>query len=196
MLTVAISAGGQSSRMGTDKAFVELSGKPMIQHVIERVADLGQNETFIITNRPDDYQHLGLPMFPDVVPDKGSLGGIYTALHHSTYHHTLVVACDMPFLNPDLLHYMLAHTANMDVVVPRVDGYPQGLHAIYNQNCLAPIRQRLDADRLKVIGFYDQVKVRYVDENEWQVFDPKGLSFHNVNTPEELAAANELLRGE
>ena len=195
-LTVAINAGGQSSRMGTDKAFVDLLDQPLIEHIIERVAGLGQAETILITNRPDDYAHLGLPMVGDALPDKGSLGGIYTALHHSqtASGYTLVVACDMPFLNPALLRHMVSLCAGdeYDVIVPRVEGYPQGLHAIYSQRCLGPIRARLDADRLKVIGFYDDVRVRYLDEAEYTPLDPDGLSFSNVNTPVELAEARRL----
>ncbi len=190
-LTVAINAGGQSSRMGTDKSFVEILGQPLIEHIIERVSDLGQAETILITNRPADYAHLGLPMFGDVLPDKGSLGGIYTALHHSQSPYTLVVACDMPFLNPALLRYMIDLTAGdqYDVIVPRVDGYPQGLHAIYSNACLEPICARLDTNRLKVISFYDDVRVRYLDEPEYQPLDPDGLAFQNVNTPAELEDA-------
>lgn len=192
-LTIAINAGGQSSRMGTDKAFVDIFGQPLIEHIIGRVAGLGQAETILITNRPDDYAHLGLTMVGDVLPDKGSLGGIYTALHHSQAAYTLVVACDMPFLNPALLRHMIAlcDGDHYDVIVPRVEGYPQGLHAIYSKNCLEPIRARLDADRLKVIGFYDDVRVRYIDEPEYAPFDPDGLSFSNVNTPEELEEARQ-----
>ncbi|MFQ3567776.1 MAG: molybdenum cofactor guanylyltransferase, partial [Aggregatilineales bacterium] len=77
-----------------------------------------------------------------------------------------------------------------DVVVPRVEQYPEGLHAVYSQSCLPAIRSRLAADRLKVIGFYQEVRVRYLDEQEWQRFDPEGLSFRNINTPGELDAAS------
>jgi molybdenum cofactor guanylyltransferase len=193
LVTIAINAGGQSSRMGTDKSFVEILGQPLIEHIIERVAGLGQAATILVTNQPADYAHLGLPMFSDVLPDKGSLGGIYTALYHSQTAYTLVVACDMPFLNPALLRYMigLCDGEQYDVIVPRVEGYPQGLHAIYSQNCLEPIRARLEADRLKVIGFYDQVRVRYLDEAEYQPLDPEGLAFQNINTPKELEAARK-----
>src|SRR5215204_4778498 len=106
--TIAISAGGKSSRMGTDKAFVNILGKPLIEHMIERVADVGQEETILITNRLADYAHLTLPMYKDVLPDKGSLGGIYSAIYHSTHPYTLVLACDMPFVSTDLLRYMAA----------------------------------------------------------------------------------------
>jgi molybdopterin-guanine dinucleotide biosynthesis protein A len=78
------------------------------------------------------------------------------------------------------------------VIVPRVDNYPQGLHALYSKNCLEPIRTRLEADDLKVIGFYDDVRVRYLDEDEHEQFDEKGLAFYNVNTPQELKQARKL----
>lgn len=191
--TVAIIAGGKSSRMGTDKSFVEIGGKPVIEHLIQRVTNLGQAETLLITNRPDEYAHLNLPMVGDVLPDKGSLGGIYTAIYYSQNPYTLTLACDMPFVSADLLKYMLSLRDGFDVVVPRVDQYPQGLHAVYGKACSDPIRQRLDADRLKVMGFYEAVHVRYIDEPEYQPFDPKGLSFFNINTPEELEQARQLL---
>jgi molybdopterin-guanine dinucleotide biosynthesis protein A len=189
-LTVAINAGGKSSRMGTDKSFVPLLGKPMIEHVVERVSDLGQLETILITNKPELYAHLGLPMMSDALPDKGSLGGIYTALVNSRGEYTLCVACDMPFLNPALLRHMVALiTPETDVIVTRVDGYPEGLHAIYSRRCVEPIRRKLEADRLKIIGFYQDVRVRTLDEAEWQPFDSRGLSFRNINTPDELRDA-------
>lgn len=194
--SVAIMAGGKSSRMGTDKSFVALHGKPMIEHLIEQVTNLGQNETLLITNRPDDYAHLGLPMVGDVFPDAGSLGGIYTAIYNSKNSHILVLACDMPFVKPKLLNYMLSvyneENPPYDVIVPRVKEYPQGLHAIYSKQCLAPIKKCIAMNQLKVIGFYKDVNVRYIDEPEHQPFDRKGLSFFNVNTPEQLAEAEQL----
>jgi molybdopterin-guanine dinucleotide biosynthesis protein A len=198
--TVAIIAGGKSSRMGTDKSFVVLDGKPLIEHVLSHVADLGQDETILITNRPDDYAHLNLPMYGDVIPEKGSLGGIYTAIHYSRSLYTQVIACDTPFVKPDLLRHLLALRAApdgpFDVIVPRVKAYPQGLHGLYSKDCLAPIRERIDADRLHVIGFYTKVRLRYVDEEEYAPFDPIGVSFFNINTPEELAQAHRIAAGE
>jgi molybdopterin-guanine dinucleotide biosynthesis protein A len=195
-LTIAVMAGGKSSRMGTDKAFVPLLGQPMIEHVLARVADLGQDHTILVANRPDDYAYLGLPIFTDVVPDKGALGGICTAIHHSPTAYTLVIACDMPFVNAELLRHMIDlrdETGDpYDVIVPRKDDHPQGVHAVYRKPCLGPIRTRIDADRLKAIGFYEDVRVRYLDPAEWATFDSQGLSFYNVNTLEELQAAQEI----
>jgi molybdopterin-guanine dinucleotide biosynthesis protein A len=171
----------------------------MIEHVLERVADLGQSETILIVNRPDDYAHLGLPMFSDMIPDKGSLGGIYSAIHHSRSDSALVLACDMPLVNPPLLRYMIGLRGEeggpYDVIVPRVEGHSQGLQAIYSRSCLGPIRECIDADRLKVIGFYERVRVRYLDSPEYARFDPQGLSFQNINTPDELRAAQHLIDG-
>jgi len=195
--TVAILAGGKSSRMGTDKSFVPLLGRPLIEHVLERIADLGQSETILIANQPDGYTYLGLPTFGDVIPDKGSLGGIYSALYHSRSDATLVLACDMPLVNPSLLKYMLSLRGEeggpYDVIVPRAKGHPQGLHAIYSRSCREPIREAIDADHLKVIGFYDRVRVRYLDPPEYARFDPQGLSFQNINTPDELRVAQQLV---
>jgi len=188
--TVAIIAGGKSSRMGTDKAFVRLADKPMIRHVIDRTRDLGQAETIIITNSLDTYAQFNLLMFSDVHPDKGSLGGIYAALYHANNPYVLVVACDMPFLNPQLLQFMKVQiTDDVDIVVPRLAGYPQGLHAIYSKRCLDPIQKQLEAHRLKVIRFYDQMRVCYLDEVDYQAYDPDLRSFTNLNTPVELDQA-------
>jgi molybdopterin-guanine dinucleotide biosynthesis protein A len=194
-VSVAIMAGGKSSRMGTDKAFVTLQGRTLIAHLLERVAGIGQRETFLVANHPADYAHLGLPMFTDVLPGKGSLGGIYTAIQVSQSAYTLVLAVDMPLVRPALLRYMvsLCEGDAHDVIVPRVGGHLEGLHAIYGRRCLDPIRQQLDADRLKVIGFYDAVRVRLVDEPEHRRFDPDGGSFFNVNTPADLAEAARLV---
>ena len=194
LLSLAIIAGGQSRRMGRDKAFVELGGTPLIERVIARSANLGQSETILITNKPAQYAHLGLPMHGDILQDKGSLGGIYTALARAKSPDVLVLACDMPFVNRGLLRFMIKQMDDeTDIVVPTVDGYPQGLHAIYKKTCIAPIAEQLAANRLKIIRFYDQMRVRYLDEADYAPFDPQGRSFANLNTPEELAEAERLL---
>lgn len=197
LVTLAIIAGGQSRRMGRDKAFVKLGGLTLIQRVIQRSADLGQAETILITNKPADYAHLGLPMHRDFLPGKGSLGGIYTALMQASSPAVLVLACDMPFVNGELLRFMIAQLdADTDIVVPRVAGYPQALHAIYRKTCIDPIRAQLEANRLKIIRFYDQMRARYLDEVDYAEFDAGGSSFANLNTPAELAQARQWLRAE
>jgi molybdenum cofactor guanylyltransferase len=187
-LTVAIMAGGQSSRMGQDKSFVPFQGRPLIEVVRERVAGLG-TELVVITNKPDEYAHLGLPMYSDVYPNMGPLGGIYTAVYHARHPYTLVVACDMPWLNRDLLDYMIGLRHQADIIVPRWDKFPEPLHAIYSKACLPPILAQLQSGQLKVVRFYGQVQVHFVDRPAIEQFDKDGRSFANLNTPEELSRA-------
>src|SRR3990172_1986828 len=141
-LTVAILAGGKSSRMGTDKSFVRVLGRPLIEDVLAQVAGLGA-ETIIIANRVDDYRTLGLPLFTDVLPHKSALGGIYPALHSSSHPHTLCVACDMPFVVRPLLDYLISLIPEADAVVPRLNGEAEPFRAIYSQVCIAPLRASL-----------------------------------------------------
>src|SRR5947208_1757018 len=117
-LSVAILAGGRSSRMGTDKAFVRVLGRPLIEDILAQVADLG-SETLIVTNRPDDYAYLGVPLFTDVLPDKGALGGIYSALASAGQPHILCIACDMPFVVRPLLEHFIRLIPEGDAIVPR-----------------------------------------------------------------------------
>ncbi len=195
--SVAIIAGGQSRRMGRDKALLDLGGKTLIEHVIDRSAELGQAETILITNQPDAYRHLGLPMYSDALPGKGSLGGIYTALLRAKSPHVLALACDMPFINAEFLRFMVARIDDsVDIIVPRVDGYPQGLHAIYKKTCIPPIAEQLAADRLKIIRFYDQMRVTYLDEADYAAFDRAGRCFANLNTPDELEQARRDLQSQ
>ena len=189
-LTVAIQAGGKSSRMGTDKSFVLFQGRPLIEVVREAVEGLG-DELIIVTNKPDDYAHLGLPMVGDLYPETGPLGGIYTALHHATHPHLLTVACDMPWLNRPLLEYMAGLRSTADVIVPRWDKFPEPLHAVYSQACLEPIREKLEAQMYKITAFYGRVSLRFIDRAEIERFDPDGRSFINVNTAQDLAEQQE-----
>ena len=190
-LTVAVLAGGKSSRMGTDKSFVRVLGRPLIEDVLAHVAGIGA-EIIIVTNRLEDYHYLGLPLFTDVLPDKGALGGIYTALHSSSQPHTLCVACDMPFVVRPLLDYLISLIPEGDAIIPRLNGEAEPFRAIYSQACLAPIRAALDAGKMRVISFFPDVRVRFVDEPEIDRFDPQHLSFFNVNTPEDLERARRL----
>lgn len=191
-ITIAIMAGGKSSRMGTDKAFVRVLGRPLIEDLVENLSGLGQ-EMILITNQPDGYRYLGLPLFSDVLPDKGALGGIYTALHHSTQPHILCVACDMPFVVRPLLEHLMALAPEGDVIMPRLNGEAEPFRAVYaREACLGPIRTSLDSNRMRIISFFPQVRVRWVEQMEIERFDPKHLSFFNVNTPEDLIEARRL----
>lgn len=193
-VTVAIMAGGKSRRMGTDKTLKELLGRPLVDHVAARLEGLGR-ELILITNTPAAHAHLGLPMFPDDLPGKGPLGGIYTALAHAAGGYALVVAVDMPFLNRDLLRHLIGLAPGFDAVVPRAGGLPEGLHAVYGKACLEPIRARLEANHLKVNALFADLRTRFVEDAEIDRFDPERRSFFNINTPGDLEAARRILSG-
>ncbi len=194
-ISVAILAGGQSRRMGRDKAFLPVGGRPVIEGVVQCVAPLS-DDVLIIANRADAYRHLRHRIVGDVYSGKGALGGIYTAIHASYYPHCLVVACDMPFLNSDLLRYLMTLTPGFDLVVPRIGEFPETMHAIYGKGCLEPIEQRLLADQLKIIGFFEDVRVRYVEREDVARFDPTFRSFLNINTPTDWEQVQQLAEGE
>ena len=191
-VTGVLLAGGGSRRMGRNKALMPLAGRRLVDRVLAVLGGV-VDDLLMVTNSPELYADLGLRMVPDVVAGKGALGGIHSAIHHAAAPHCLVVACDMPFLNAGVLRYLVDQRAGYDVVVPNAEGRPQPLHAVYGKACLQPIARRLETDRLHVVGFYPDVRVREVSAQELAVFDPEGLSFRNLNTPAEFAAAERRL---
>jgi molybdopterin-guanine dinucleotide biosynthesis protein A len=152
------------------------------------------DDLLMVTNTPGVYADLGLPMVRDVWPEKGSLGGVYSAIYHVATPYCLVVACDMPFLQTAVLRYLITQINDYDVVVPDVLGELQTLHAIYSKACLQPIERRLEMHRLRIIGFFPDVRVRTVTASELEPYDPALLAFQNLNTPEEFQAAEQRLR--
>ncbi len=179
--------------MGQDKGLLPLAGVPLIEHVLLQVAGLS-DEAMLITNRPDEYRHFGVPMRMDVRPGTSALGGLYTALHYATRDCILVLSCDMPFVSRPLLEHILDLAPGWDAVVPRLGESDriEPLRALYRKSCVQPIVDALDAGRRRVISFFGDVKVRYVEIEEIKCFDPAGGTFFNINTLADLAAAREL----
>ena len=194
MLTVCIQAGGQSSRMGEDKALKTFLGRPLIQRVAERLSTIA-DELIVTTNRPDEYAFLNLPLFSDLKPGRGALGGLYTAIASAKHPIVAVVACDMPFASPSLLEAAsrLLLQEEADVVIPKSEEGYEPLHAIYRrETCLPAIDATIGADQWKVVAWFPQVKVRMLTPDEISQHDPSGLAFWNVNTPEEFAEAEKI----
>jgi molybdopterin-guanine dinucleotide biosynthesis protein A len=193
MLSVVIQAGGRSSRMGSDKALVLLGGKTMIEHVLARVAGLG-DEIIITTNNPGELGRFGLPLVADPIPGAGALFGLQTALAAAHESHVLLAACDMPFLQRPLLERLIALAPRADVVVPRIEGRFEPLLAVYARTpCLEAVQRAIDAGERRMISFFPQVEVLALDEEQLRPFDPHQTSFFNVNTPEDLRRAEEML---
>lgn len=194
--SIVINAGGKSTRMGSDKALLEIAGKPMIEHILDQTAGLG--EQIIITNNPQAYAYLKLPLVGDRLPDKGALGGLYTAVEAASQPYAVVLACDMPFVNRPLLEFMLAQAADFEAVVPRLLSAETGkveaepFRAVYAKTCLGPIQRALEAGKMRMISFFPDIRLRWVEEAEIRPYDPELLSFRNCNTPQELEEVRAL----
>ena len=200
-LSAAILAGGQSRRMGKDKALLEVDGRALIEYVID-VANRVADETFIVASDRPEYEQFGCPVVADKFPQSGSLGGIYTAVSEASNDHCLVLACDMPFVNEKLLKFMVEQVDEADALVPALaaersdQGGPETLetlHAIYSKACIPAIERQLNAGVFKVIGFFSEVNVKKLPEDVVLEWDPQLLSFFNTNTPEEFEWAKERL---
>lgn len=201
-LSVAILAGGRSRRMGRDKALMKIGDRTLLEIVAERASNVADELLVIASERPE-YAALGYTVIPDRYPDAGSLGGIYTAISAAKHAYCLVLACDMPLLSRSLLIFMASLPREYDVLIPALpaDRSDQGgretletLHAIYSRSCLAPIQSRLEAGHYKIVGFFDDVRVRRLDESTVRAIDPNLLSFFNANTPAEFAWVLDKIR--
>jgi molybdopterin-guanine dinucleotide biosynthesis protein A len=197
-VTGIVLAGGMSRRLGRDKAVETIEGRTLISRVLDSLAHVTQ-ELVVVVNNHEREEELALPdsvvVAVDIYPDTGSLGGIFTGLSASGNQWGFVVACDMPFLNLELLEYLLSQRGGHDVVVPVMDHRPEPTHAAYSRVCLPAIETRLRANDLKITKFFDDVRAKHVSQRRVEEIDPGGLSFFNVNTEEDLTRAR-MLAGE
>ena len=184
-MTGIILAGGKNSRMGINKAFLEIDGTRLIDNILAVYQKIF-SEIIIVTNDPLSYAEFSETIVTDIYKEKGSLGGIYTGLFYATYDYSFVAACDMPFLNEDFIIYLTGQVGKHDVIVPELSEGFQPLHAIYSRNCLSHIKKLLSADKLKIAGFYKEVRLLSIPEEKIKPFNKDGRLFLNINTPEDL----------
>jgi molybdopterin-guanine dinucleotide biosynthesis protein A len=193
-MTSIILAGGKSLRLGQSKFLVTIGGKSLIQWVVDRLTVLS-TEIIIATAHGQAIpcsSAARIRMVADIYPGKGPLGGIYSGLIASSSARAIVVGCDTPFLSAGLLEHMTQTSPAFDVVVPRIKDKVEPLCAVYSKNCVAHIQELLRQDELRIIELFPMVKVRYVEEDEIDSFDPEHLSFFNVNTQADLHKARRL----
>jgi molybdopterin-guanine dinucleotide biosynthesis protein A len=184
-MTGIILTGGKNTRMGTNKAFLDITGERLIDRTVTIFKDLF-GEIILSTNSPLDYLDHDAVIVTDIIKNKGALGGIYTGLFFASHEHAFVSACDMPFLNKSFIEYMIEHCGDNDIVVPKSPDGLQPLHAIYSRRCLPAIKRIIDRDQLKITGFYKGLKTLEIPEDVIKSYDPDGKMFINVNTREEL----------
>ncbi len=184
-ITGVILAGGASSRMGSNKALLPHRGGRFIDTVHRELAHLFP-EVAVVTNEPELYDFLPCPKVPDLYPGMGALAGIHAGLKQSGGSHVFVVACDMPRLNPSLIHHLSSLAReDWDVVIPRSAAGLEPLHAIYGRRCLPAMEASLKDGKTRIVDFFQAVRVKTVAAEEVARFDPEFASFSNINTPEE-----------
>jgi molybdenum cofactor guanylyltransferase len=192
----AVLTGGRSSRMGHDKALIEIQGESILERTLRSLSSVSSH-LFIVGER-DAYRRFGVPVLADAVSGAGPLGGIATALLNSPTDYMFIVGCDMPLLSSPLLQAMASEPRSFDALVPYPirgsdNSEPQPLHALYSTRCINPIMARLKRNELKIQEFLDDIDVRLLDFQWLRQFDPDLRSFTNVNTPEDLHMVHSII---
>jgi len=186
-------AGGQSRRMGTNKALLELpSGETLIERVLAALRPLS-DDLVIVSNTPELYAHLDARQTSDEFVGAGPLAGLHAGLQVARHDWTFAVACDMPLVDHRLVRFMALLTEGHDAIVPWVNGELEPLHALYSKQCLPAIVSHLAAGHRRMISFLGDIRLRRVEASEIALFDPEGRSFFNANTPEDWQRLQALL---
>ncbi|MBI5118539.1 molybdenum cofactor guanylyltransferase [Candidatus Poribacteria bacterium] len=198
MQSAVILAGGKSTRMGRNKALLDFGGETLIGR-LHGILKKAFDEVLISANEPGIYRFLGVPVVPDVFIEAGSLAGIHAGLLRSQAQLCFFVACDMPFVNMELVRLLHRFTNDYDVVIPqsRFDNDSrtglEPLHAFYSRDCIPYIEEQLRRGDPRIIDFFPHVKVREVTVEEMRTLDPQGLSYFNINTQEKYELAKKTL---
>ncbi len=201
-LSAVILAGGLGERLGgRDKATLVLGGETLLSRVRRRLAPL--TDQVVVVLRPDQQigpalqeALQGATVVRDLPGHRGVLAAMAAGFMAARHEWSLLVACDMPFVQGELVRYMWSLREGWDIVVPRLPVGLEPLHALYHRRCLAPLQEALAQGRHRVISFYEPLRVRYVDEDEISRYDPQRLSFFNINTPDDMRRAQELQTSE
>ncbi len=195
-ISCIILAGGKSIRFGHDKVLERIGNTSLLEQVITRVNPICK-DIIIVTAKERSLAQLAnhpkIKIANDIFPGQGSLGGIYTGLVKSESFYNLVVAADMPFLNESLLRYMIKVADGYDFVLPHVNKWYEPLHAIYSKNCISPIETILKQGKKVIVELFNYVKVKFIEVKEINRFDPKHLSFFNINTKEDMEQAKKII---
>ncbi len=207
MMTGIILSGGKNLRFNqVNKAFLKIGSETIIENIIKKFKLLF-NEILIVTNAIEPFKYLNyqlsnysIRIVKDIIPDKGSLGGIYSGLVNSKSEYNFIVACDMPFINIKLVNYLLEHVDGYDIVIPRLNdrslpnnGF-ETLHAVYCKSCIGHIEKQIRDGNLKIIDFFSEVKVKEITEDIIKQFDLQLLSFFNINTEDDYQKALKIMR--
>ncbi len=179
-ISAFIIAGGKGRRFGGDKALFRYRGRPLIEHVIGAVRPV-ISSIAIVADDAERFGYLGLPCYPDAITGAGAFGGVYTALLRSETERAFVAACDMPWIDTELVRFIVSASEGHDVTIPCIRGEWEPLHAVYAKTCTEKMRKSLESGRRRIISFFDSVSVRTVTEEEIRRFGDPDRIFRNIN---------------
>ncbi len=187
-----ILVGGHSKRMGTPKPFLYLGGQTLIERVLATLRPLF-TQLLIVAKTPDPFLGLGAEVATDIFRERGPLGGIHAGLSKSRSEWNFVVACDMPFVNTELVSFMAQQLDDCDILLPRFEQRLEPLHGFYSRRVLPTVERLLQQGKTTVKDLVSKCNTNYIEEETIRRFDPTGMSLWNLNTPEDLEAARRLL---
>ena len=190
-MTGAVLAGGKSKRFGENKAFCRVFGQFVIKRVLDDLSGVTE-EIFIIANDRGPYSGLGVQVYPDLFPGYGPLAGLHSALVHATHGQVFLVACDMPFLEPDFMAYMKGLSKTNNSVIPYSSRGPEPLLAIYHRSCLPLVEERLKEKRLSMKNFIEDIPHYKLVLEHLSSAPCLELSISNINTKKDLEKALRL----
>jgi len=192
-ISVIVLAGGASRRMGANKALLPVSDQEtLVSRVVANLAVLS-DDIVLVSNTPELYADLPVRHTADQFVGAGPLAGLHAGLQAVQRRWAFIAACDMPLIDHRLVRYMVLLTEGYDAVAPRIDQAIEPLHALYSQDCLPAIEARLKDGQRRMISFYPDVRVRYMESREVAIFDREGRSFANANTPEDWERLKTLI---
>ena len=190
-VTGVILAGGKSRRMGEDKRFLTVGTATLLDRCRMIMMNCFTEVLIITAQDSGPLDGRGCRVCQDLIPDSGSLGGLYTGLHYAASGRIFVVACDMPFLNPTMIRFFVTYDVSADLVIGRLPSGLQPMHGVYAKAALPVLEQRVYGRQLKIqdVVSHPSLTANVVDWRQWADIDPTSRSFNNVNTPADLAAA-------
>jgi molybdenum cofactor guanylyltransferase len=197
-ISCIILAGGKSTRFGHDKILEKIGNNSLIEQVVSHIDPISGDIIVVTANERAFTQlanHPKVRIVQDIVPGMGSLGGIYTGLLESKTPYNIVVAADMPFLNGALLRYMMNVAEGYDMILPHINKWYEPLHAIYSRNCIEPARKLINEGNRVIVELFKYVKVKFIEAEEIDRYDPQHISFFNINTQEDMNKALNLIEG-
>ncbi len=192
-VTGIILAGGSSIRFGQNKAFIDIDGIRLIDRIAEKMKNIFE-QVILVSNEKERYEYIGIPVIEDLIKGLGPIGGIYTGLMSISNQAGFFIACDMPFVNKQLIRYMVDVQDNHAAVVPMVADNAEPLHAIYSKSCLGTIKKLIDSNAYQIRLSYEKMPVRYIKEDEIKKFCVPSKAFSNINTPDALRKIQSLIK--